>query len=403
MATAAIARSNLGSQSVPSLAAMERQAFKAFPYGLLLLEAGGRVVCRNREATRLIETMGLDDAELTCCMLLGCRQSDSVLADVCLTELVAGHCDALPEIRVDLPTLPTPTAMWVAGAAIDEKSGHRIVLQLRPGVANDRRRRTTPHWMTGPKLRIQSLGRTVIESAEGPIGGAWLDQRTGQLLKYLIAERHRAVPIEEIGESLWPRADYAVGASVRYYIHALRRKIEPQRGSRAPSAFIASRAGSYRLNLAQVEVDADDFEAQLGAGLSAVDCDPQTAAAEIGRGLAAYRGDFLADLPYAEWAMLERHRLHDLACTGLRTLAELHLRRHAIAEAIDCLEHLARLQPYDEDVHKHLMELDLAQGRRSDAVRRYEVLRSRIRRTFGHDPNFTPADLVNRRLQTTPP
>jgi hypothetical protein len=46
-------------------------------------------------------------------------------------------------------------------------------------------------------------------------------------------------------------------------------------------------------------------------------------------------------------------------------------------------------------VHRKLMELDIVRGRRSDAVRRYMTLRTRIRRTFGHDPNFTPADLTN--------
>ena len=40
------------------------------------------------------------------------------------------------------------------------------------------------------------------------------------------------------------------------------------------------------------------------------------------------------------------------------------------------------------------MELNIACGRRSDAVRRYATLRSRLRRTFGHDPDFTPADLA---------
>jgi DNA-binding SARP family transcriptional activator len=399
MATTAIARTNLrGKGPVLSSAVIEREAFKAFPYGMFVLDRSGRVVCHNREASRLIEAMGLGEIELTCCTLLGCRLPSSVLSGVCLTELAIGRRETLPEVRVDLQTSSGPSAMWVAVAAISDTSGSRVVLQLRPGVTNDRRQRTTPHWMTGPRLCVQSLGRTTIESAEGPIAGTWLDQRTGQLLKYLVAERHRAVPIEEIGESLWPGADYAVGGSVRYYIHALRRKIEPQRGSRAPSAFIASRAGSYRLNLDQVQVDADDFEERVSAGLAAIDSDPATAAAEIERGLVMYRGDFLAELPYAEWAMLERHRLHDLACVALRALADLHLQRHSIDEAVRCLERLAKLQPYDEDVHRRLMELDLAQGRRSDAIRRYGVLRSRIRRTFGHDLDFTPADIAPRRL-----
>ncbi len=213
-----------------------------------------------------------------------------------------------------------------------------------------------------------------------------------------MAQRRRAVAVDEIGESIWPGADYAVGGSVRYYIHALRRKLEPQRGSREPSAFITARSGTYSLKLDHMEVDADEFEAHVSAGLAAVETDPQTAAAEIERGLAIYRGDFLADLPYAEWAMPERHRLHGLACVGLRRLADIRLEGRLIDSAARCLERLTTLQPYDEDVHRRLMELDIMQGRRSDAVRRYATLRSRSRRTFGHDPDFTPADLARPEL-----
>jgi len=322
-----------------------------------------------------------------------------VLEAGCLTELALSRETTLPEIRVDLRTPAGPIAVWVAAAKIGS-DGTRVVLQLRPGIAGDRRRRTSPHWMSGSKLRVNTLGRTVVESVEGPIGGAWLDQRSGQLLKYLVAERHRAVTVDEIGESIWPGAEYAVGASVRYYVHALRRKLEPQRGPREPSAFIAARCGTYRLELENVEVDADEFEARVSAGLAAVETDPQAAAAEIERGLAIYRGDFLADLPYAEWAMPERHRLHDLACIGLRRLADIRLDLRAVDGAASCLERLAALQPYDEDVHRRLIEVDIMRGRRSDAVRRYAALRSRIRRTFGHDPDFTPEDIARRaRLQ----
>ena len=252
--------------------------------------------------------------------------------------------------------------------------------------------------MSGPRLRIRVLGRTLVESPEGSIGGDWLDQRTGQLLKYLIAERHRAVHVDEIGESIWPGADFAIAGNVRYYVHALRRKLEPQRARREPSTFIASNAGSYRLNLNHIDLDADEFETCVTAGLDVLEHDPQLAASEIERGLTLYRGDFLADSPYADWAMLERHRLHDLACRGLRSLAGIRLQGRLIDSAARSLEQLATLQPYDEGVHRQLMELDIMRGRRSDAVRRYAQLRTRIRSTFGHDPDFTPADLAGPKI-----
>jgi DNA-binding SARP family transcriptional activator len=377
------------------LVTLEQEAFRGFPYSMIVVDRECRVIACNLEGERLIEAMGLADVDLTCCKLLACRSPESVLADVCLTELARSREGPLPEVRVDVAIADGIRAMWVTAAPLLDSDTACVALQLRPGLAQDRRRRTEPHWMTGPQLRICALGRTTVESAEGTIGGDWLEQRTGQLFKYLIAERHRAVHIDEIGENIWPGADFAIAGSVRYYIHALRRKLEPQRGRREPSTFIVSSAGSYRLNLDRVGIDADEFETHVTAGLAMLDSQPLAAAAEIERGLSIYRGDFLADSPYADWAMLERHRLHDLACMGLRSLAEIRLQARLIDSAARCLEQLATLQPYDESVHRQLMELDIIRGRRSDAVRRYDSLRTRIRRTFGHDPNFTPADLTS--------
>jgi DNA-binding SARP family transcriptional activator len=375
-------------------ARLERAAFECFPYGILVVDGDGRVVSRNAEAAHLIEARGLSSAHVTCCELFGCRVSQTVLAGACITELALARGEPLPEVRVDVKTLGGEIkALWVLAAPLRGYESH-VVMQLRPGSSTDRRRRTDPHWMSGPRLQILALGRTSVEAFEGPIGGEWLNQRTGQLLKYLIAERHRSVHVDEIGENVWPKADFAVATNVRYYVHALRSKLEPGRRKRAPSNFIVSCGGGYRLNLDRVTVDADQFERHTSAGLAALESDPQTADVELEAGLALYRGDFLADLPYADWAMPERHRLHDLACIALRNLGDLRLKRRKLDRAARSFERLAAMQPYDELVHRQLIELDIARGHKSDAIRRYTELRSRMRRTFGHDPEFTLADLT---------
>lgn len=374
---------------------LDREAFQLFPYGLLVTSADSRIVARNLQVTRLIEQKGLPVTGATCCELLGCRQPDSVLAEGCATEMALERGTLLPEMRVDVQTDAGTVGLWVAAAPFDRQgtTENHVVMQLRPGFAGDRRRRTEPHWMNGPHLRIRSLGGMVVESREGPIDGAWLDQRTGELLMYLLAERHRTVHVEKIGESLWPDAGYSIAASVRYYIHALRRKLEPDRPKRARSSFVVARAGGYRLNLERVTVDADEFEMHVSTGLALAQSDPQSADTELEAGLALYRGDFLADLPYAEWALAERHRLHELACRALRQLADLRLEQQMLTSATRTLERLAAMQLYDESVHRQLMELDIESGQRSNAIRRYEALRSRMRRTFKQDPSFTPADL----------
>lgn len=374
---------------------LELETFRHFPYGILVFDSKRRLDAHNLEAGKLIEAKGLSAQGLTCCELLGCGAPETVLADTCVSELALAQGAPIPEIRVDIEVGDSTKAFWIGAAPLNqEDDSGRVVVQLRPGVALDRRRRTDPHWMSGPKLHIRAFGRMTVESAEGPISGNWLDQRAGQLLKYLVAERHRWSHTDEIGESIWPEADFAVANSVRYYVHTLRRKIEPQRGRRAPSSFIVSKASTYRIDRDRVSIDADEFEAHISTGLATAQTDPDSAIGELEEGLTLYRGDFLSDMPYADWAIVERNRLHDMACMALRTLADLRLKERMLVAAIRQLERLAAMQPYDEKVHRELMELDIAVGRHSDAMRRYNSLRARLRRTFGNELNFTPADLT---------
>jgi LuxR family maltose regulon positive regulatory protein len=268
---------------------------------------------------------------------------------------------------------------------------------LRTRVVGEPRLRATAFRAAGPVLRIRALGTTVVEAGAEQLDGPWLDQRAGQLLKYLVAERWRAVSIDEIGESIWPGAGYAVGSSVRYYVHTLRRILEPDRGNREPSAFILVRRGSYRLNSENVSIDADEFETHIRAGLEQASGDSRAAVVELERGIALYRGEFLAELPYAEWALAERQQMHGLACSAARRLADIRFEQERPELATNALERLAALQPFDEEVHRQLMELDIAHGRHTDVVRRYAALRCRLLHIFGQEPSFTPADLATPR------
>ena len=380
-------------RAVATTQALETEAIECFPYAIMVLDAHGQVLYRNVEGARLIASTDLRAAErVSCCALLGCQRGDGVLATVCLSDLAISQGAPLPEVRVDLATSTGKRSLWVTAAPLGHDRS-RVLLQLRPGSTEDRRRRTDPHWMSGPRLRITTLGETGVQSVEGPMCGDWLDQLPGQLLRYLVVTRHRMVTADEIGEALWREADYPIAPKVRYHIHALRRAIEPERGSRVPSSLIISRAGRYRLNPERVGIDADEFESQITAALPHAS-DGRAAADQLRSALTLYRGDFLIDVPYADWAMAERDHLHNLACTGLRALADLSLAWRELDDATRHLERLTSLQPYDEPLHRQLMELDIQRGRHTDAMRRYETLRARMTRAFGKGPEFTPADLA---------
>jgi DNA-binding SARP family transcriptional activator len=244
-------------------------------------------------------------------------------------------------------------------------------------------------------VRIVSLGRTQVETEDGPIGGPWMRHRPGQLLKYLVSQRRAPVSPEVIAERLWPDAGLRALRGVRYYVHALRDRLEPAGRPRAGSSFVLFEDGGYRLSPLRVTIDADEFEAGVESGLRAARMGEEGDALEHLTGaLSLYGGEFLADEPYAEWAIAERDRLRTLAADGLRVLAELRARRGDLDGAASDMERLAAIDPFDVDVHRRLIALALSRGRRSDAMRRYESFRRRMLMTFGEDLDFSLADLA---------
>ena len=333
-----------------------------------------------------------DGAPARCCDLFRCHDPEGPLPGDCLSMLARAGDAPLPEIRVDLPTAAAGEAAWVTATPLGQH-GH-VVVALRPGERADRRRRTEPHWTGRPRLKVCTLGRTRVESAEGPIGGAWLEHRAGQLLKLLVCERDRTLTAEEIAEALWPASGRGAPATVRYVVHVLRQRIEPTRSSGDPSAFIVARNGGYAIDRARVLVDADDFEAAAEAGLAAFRRGEASAAWEsLEEALRLYEGDFLADEPSAEWAFLERERLRNLASRALLAAGQLHLDAGDPGAAAVHVERAAQLHPLDTGVQRRLIALCLHRGRESEAARRYEALRAQLDRELGRPVEFDLSEL----------
>jgi DNA-binding SARP family transcriptional activator len=365
------------------------------PFGLLVADRDGSMQAWNPAARRLLgdhPRLGDDRpaGAASCCELFGCRTGDGPLADACITELALEAGDVLPEVRVDLPG---GGAAWVVAA---ESGPGLVALQIRPARRGDRRRRTDPHWVAGPQLRIQVLGRAQVHSGDTSLGGRWLAQRPGQLLKFMTAARGRAVHAEEIAAALWPDGGHDAAGNVRHHMHALRRRLEPNRAKRAPSEFVATRGGGYQLDPERVIVDADQFAARAQQGLDDLDAgDRARARRRLQEAVRLYEGDFMADEPYAEWALDERDRLRELVARALHALADLDRAEGDVEAAYRDLRRLAELEPLDTHVQRELLEVCLRRGRRTEATRRFRALRVRTMRELGQGPGFDLADLAD--------
>ncbi|MFL5896472.1 MAG: BTAD domain-containing putative transcriptional regulator [Thermoleophilaceae bacterium] len=369
---------------------LDEAVVDALPYGLLVVQADHSITSWNAAARRFLPQLA--DAR-QCHEALSCRVPGGPCEHGCLAARAIARQGPLPEIRIDMPPGPGQiTAIWVTASAIGRRP--EAVFHLRPGDARDRRRRSDPHWLSGPQLRITAFGRTRVDTPEGPMRGEWLQQRPGQLLKYLVCERNRVVPADVIADNLWPGTGRQGLGNVRYFMHALREKLEPHRARGARSSFIVTVQGGYALDRRHVRIDADEFDEAISQGLEAASrSDDEFAVERLRDALAMYKGDFVADEPYADWALSERDRLHNLADRALRALVKIMLARHDLDAAAEYLEQLAELEPLNAESHRDLLAVWLAQGRRTEAARRYAIYRARMLREFGEEPEFQLQDL----------
>jgi DNA-binding SARP family transcriptional activator len=370
-----------------------------FMFGLMLVGPDGRVRYLNHKARQLLLPPERDVVGAWSCCELVCDRLKSVLGG-CLSEMAVACEDELPEVRLDIKSERLETAAWVTVSSLDEKRSE-LLFHLRPGKTGDRRRRTNSDWSgqggshEQAELRISCMGRMEVERLGGSIGGSWLEQRPGQLLKYLLCHRRQAVTSDQAAEAIWPEAGLEEGQNrLRYNVHGLRAKLEPERPHRSPARFLVARRGGYMLDTSCVWLDVDEFEREALAGLAACrHSQLEQARQSLANALSLYRGDFLVDDPYAEWALEEQERLRGLAAQVMRSQARIDIELGRLESAAHHTRRLADLEPFDNDAQQLLIEICLRRGRRSEAHRRYAHYKRRIGDVFGCEPGFELGDV----------
>jgi DNA-binding SARP family transcriptional activator len=372
----------LTTQSTPSTE-LFHEVFEHLAMAVVVVDREGAVVARNVHASELLGAK-VDAPAARCCDFLACARATHGRSRTrgCITEAALQPGGSLKRV------ISLAGERQVRVAATPVSLG--VMLQIRPltedGVAEP----------ASPPLRISALGNLELEWCGTALGGVWVHQRPGQVLRYLITARGRRVPVEELVDAIWPGSFRAGVISLRKSVHTLRERLEPERTSQAPPRFIVASPGAYVLDMDHVVIDADEFEAQALAALRAVDRGASAAEEHLECAIARYRGDFLADDHYGDWSLAERDRLRSLALRTLGRLAELHQAAGRLSEAVGALERVVALEPLDSGNQRQLMTLLLRTGGHASAARRYETFRRGFGRAFGTEPDFALAELMPR-------
>lgn len=246
-----------------------------------------------------------------------------------------------------------------------------------------------------PPLRVQICGTLAIERDGQRLDGL-LPGRQGRLLfTYLVVNRHRQVPRDEVAEALWREPDpAAVDARLNPLVSKLRRvfgadAIDGRSTLRLclAGAWIDREAAAEAIHRAESAVAQQDWARAWGPSLTAL--------------FTAERG-FLPGED-APWIDEIRHELAELRLRALECYAAagLGLGGTELAAAVRAGRQLTRLAPLRESGYRYLMRALAAQDNLAEALGVYGQLSDCLREQLGVSPSPATRDLYERLLATT--
>jgi predicted ATPase/DNA-binding SARP family transcriptional activator len=229
-------------------------------------------------------------------------------------------------------------------------------------------------------MRVGILGPLTVDGDDGPVdvGGA----RLRALLIRLAIDVGRTVDSERLAAALWGDRPPADQANALQSLVSRLRRVLPERD------VIVSVPTGYRLALPASHVDVTTFEQLARDGRNALDAtDAEAAAKLLRRALDLWRGDALADVADAPFAMVAATRLEEIRLAALedRIEADLALGRHQ--NVVSELEALAAEHPLRERMRGLQMRALYAAGRQAAALSAYDETRRQLADQLGVDPS----------------
>jgi ABC-type transport system substrate-binding protein/DNA-binding SARP family transcriptional activator len=252
------------------------------------------------------------------------------------------------------------------------------------------------------QLKVFVTGRVAVETDGAVIDEAQLGGRQARLVfAYLVAERSRLVPRDELAEALWGERPPVTRDKALTVIASKLRAALADAGLDGRELLTAA-FGCYRLDLPE-GTWVDLFAAASSAhsaevALAAGDLDRARAAGESAQSLA--RRPFLPGED-GTWVEQKRRDLADIRERALNVLADACLRSGAAREAGKWAEELIALSPFREAGYRRLMEAHVVAGDRAEALRVYEQCRRLLADELGAYPS-PETESIYRELLATP-
>jgi DNA-binding SARP family transcriptional activator len=293
----------------------------------------------------------------------------------------------------------TGSRAWRARSVGPVGQVHTVRDRAVPGGASPRHaapRHTAPGRVTRAvraqaEVSVHLFGPLSVVIDDVPVD-EWSSARIRSLFGYLLTHRQPWPAREVLMEVFWPESSpKASRNSLNVAIHGLRSVLREAKNV----PVIVYSGGTYRLHPdVHLWLDVEEFDrlverGQLHEGVG--ETDQATAAYEFATGL--YRGEFLADDPYDDWAALIRERLRLAYLDTLGRLSNLHFNAGRYAASANLCQRIIEEDPCREDAYRRLMRCYSRQGQPHLALIQYRACVRTLESELGVEPDVATVKL----------
>lgn len=259
--------------------------------------------------------------------------------------------------------------------------------------------RLTIHREKLPLLNIETLGRFRVGRADSAVPEEeWHGSQAKNLLKAVVALGGEAVRKEVLIESLWP--DSSPDKSEKTFkvaLHRLRGVLEPEADKSYGYSYVHQKDNRIFLDKDLCEVDTDKFLALIRKGEEREERqDVRGALSFYRKAVDAYKGDFLPEDLYVEWAELRREELKQKHLGLLFRIARIYEDRGASTKAISFYKKVVESDPLAEEAYRSLMVLYAAMGRRNEALKTFKACEKALRDMLDTEPEAVTVSLYKK-------
>jgi DNA-binding SARP family transcriptional activator/CheY-like chemotaxis protein len=248
---------------------------------------------------------------------------------------------------------------------------------------------------TAPDVQVQLLGNLNV-TVQGKRLPNLPGRKNKAILAYLLYKHPKPIHKELLIEQFW--ADSTLDSArncLNVALHAIRKCFEKV----APNVeVIAFQDECYQLNpKLMVERDVDLFEQYWKKGRQIeLENGMEAAIDTYHQAFAFYRGDFLEELPYQEWAERERDKFRETWLVILDRLSAHFFEKGRYQICLNLCKKILEKDECIEETHRRLMECYVRLGMREMAIRQYQKCKLSLSEELSVAPGKATCELYEK-------